>query len=151
MKISSKIAIILLLSVINNVWAGNLIMSRSNQDFPETMLSLQESISQQGYTLSRVQRVDVGLTAMGYETDKYRVVFLGKTDEVHYLTDKYPTLIPYLPLKISIFAEGDQTLLVTIDPDYFHTLFPQQELKKYFHQWSSDLQAILDKTIQKPE
>ena len=42
------------------------------------MAVLQHAIGTQGYTLSRVQRVDIGLTESGFKTDKYRVVFFGK-------------------------------------------------------------------------
>jgi len=120
-----------------------LMMVRSTQSFPEAMLSLQNAINQQGYTVSRVQRVDIGLTSSGYQTDKYRVVFLGKADELHALTAKYPELIPYLPWKIVIFAERDETLLVTHDPENFTKFFPDDDLGKTFARWHKDLQAIL--------
>lgn len=127
------------------VTAAPLMMVRSSQSFPEAMLSLQNAISQQGYTVSRVQRVDIGLTSSGYQTDKYRVVFLGKTDELHDLTAKYPELIPYLPWKIVIFAEGDETLLVTHDPVNFTQFFPGDHLGSTFARWHKDLRAILEK------
>jgi len=50
--------------------AEDIVMARSTLAFPEAMLALQESIREHGYTLSRVQRVDIGLTGMGYKTDK---------------------------------------------------------------------------------
>ncbi len=65
----------LIMAVVIPAEAQQLIMTRSLNTFPETMLNLQEAIADQGYTISRVQRVDIGLTKMGYETDKYRVVF----------------------------------------------------------------------------
>jgi uncharacterized protein (DUF302 family) len=95
-----------------------------SQSFPEAMLTLQGAIELQGYTLSRVQRVDIGLTASGFATDMYRVVFLGKIEEVRELTEQYPELIPYLPLKIAVFAEGNETLLVTYDPVEFSRMYP---------------------------
>ncbi|HEY9149909.1 MAG TPA: DUF302 domain-containing protein, partial [Gammaproteobacteria bacterium] len=51
------------------VQAEGLLMVRSAQSFPEAMLTLQGAIELQGYTLSRVQRVDIGLTASGFTTD----------------------------------------------------------------------------------
>jgi hypothetical protein len=58
--------------------AEEIVMTRSVLAFPEAMLALQESIRAHGYTVSRVQRIDIGLTGMGYKTDKYRIVFAGK-------------------------------------------------------------------------
>ena len=74
----------LLLTVPRAVFAEDIVMARSTLPFPEAMLALQESIRAHGYTLSRVQRVDIGLTGMGYKTDKYRIVFAGKPDEIRY-------------------------------------------------------------------
>jgi len=124
--------------------AENLIMVRSHQKFPEAMLTLQTSVKEHGYTITRVQRVDVGLTGMGYETDKYRVVFVGKKDEVQYLTEKYPVLIPYMPPKVSIFAENEETVLVTANPGLFAKMVNDEKDKAIFNQWQRDIQAVFD-------
>jgi uncharacterized protein (DUF302 family) len=119
-------------------------MTRSTQTFPEAMLTLQQSISEQGYQLSRVQRVDIGLTASGFITDKYRVVFLGKTDEIHQLSEQHPELIPYLPLKIAIFAENDETVLVTVNPSRYASFFPDPELHRLFRRWERDIRFLME-------
>ncbi len=122
--------------------AEELIMTRSLQPFPEVMLELQESIAAHGYTVSRVQRIDIGLTGMGYKTDKYRVVFAGKIDEIRMLTEKAPQLIPYLPPKISIFAEGEQTVLVTINPLIYAEIAGDAVDPVVFDRWENDLRSI---------
>src|SRR5512139_1951712 len=98
------------------VCAQELMMVGSPRSFPEAMLTLQTAIGEYGYTLSRVQRVDIGLTGSGFTTDKYRVVFFGKLEEIRTLSERYPQLIPYLPLRMTIFAEEDETLVVMEDP-----------------------------------
>lgn len=122
--------------------AEELVMTRSLQPFPETMLALQESIRAHGYTVSRVQRVDIGLTGMGYKTDKYRIVFAGKLDEIRYLSEKVPQLIPYLPPKISIFAEGSQTILVTANPQLYAEIAGDAVDPDFFARWENDLRSI---------
>lgn len=124
--------------------AQDLLMVRSAQAFPEAMLTLQTSVREHGYTLSRVQRVDIGLTQFGYETDKYRVVFFGKKDEIDRLVDRHPEMIPYLPLKVAIFAEEDETLVVASNPVRFAQLFPSPDLAIVFQRWESDLRSIMD-------
>lgn len=126
------------------VIADELMMARSTDDFPETMLTLQTLIKKQGYTLSRIQRVDIGLTKSGYKTDKYRVVFFGKADEIKTISKKLPEIIPYLPLKISIFAENDQTILVTLDPMSFDRMYPNSSLTPVFKRWAKDMHTIFD-------
>lgn len=124
--------------------ADELIMVRSQQKFPEAMLTLQTSVTEHGYTVTRVQRVDVGLTGMGYHTDKYRVVFVAKPDEVHYLANKYPKLIPYLPPKVSIFAENGETVLVTANPALFADMVNDEKDRAIFYHWQNDIQAVFD-------
>ena len=124
--------------------ADEMAMMRSERDFEDTMNSLQRAISSRGYTVSRVQRVDVGLEAKGYATDKYRVVFYGKPTEVTALAERHPELIPFLPLSVAIFAEAGQTLLATNRPGTLKNFFPAPELKPTFEQWEKDLVDIFD-------
>ena len=79
---------------------------------------------------------------MGYKTDKYRVVFAGKIDEIRQLTAKSPELTPYLPPKVSIFAEGDQTILVTINPRIYAEIAGDAIDPVIFDRWESDLRSI---------
>lgn len=129
--------------------ADDMLMVRSSEAFAETMLLLQEAISAQGYTLSRVQRVDIGLTEFGYETDKYRVVFFGKPEEIRSLSARHPELIPHLPLQIAIFAEAEETLLATANPTYLSEAYGDPELTALFVRWEQDLRAILERVRQK--
>lgn len=128
----------------NNVFASDLIMARSSLSFSEAMTNLQVSLREHDYTVARVQRIDVGLTGMGYKTDKYRIVFVGKADEIKYLIDKYPQMIPYMPPKVSIFAEGDDTLLVTANPQFFAKMIDDEEDKIIFQRWESDVYSVFD-------
>jgi uncharacterized protein (DUF302 family) len=121
----------------------SLLMVRSSQGFPETMLALQESIKAHEYLVARVQRVDVGLSGAGFETDKYRIVFYGNTDEVRMLTAEHPELIPFLPLNFSIFAEAGQTLVVAMNPSYLGHYYQDAELQVLFARWESDVRSIL--------
>lgn len=131
-------------------YTDKIMMVRSDQSFPETMTSLQLAIKKHGYKLSRIQRVDIGLTHSGFKTDKYRIVFFSKPDEFHMLVDKYPELIPYLPLKIAIFAENDQTILISANPLIFMQMYHDKELKAIFERWQNDIIAILN-SVQKGE
>ncbi len=122
--------------------ADELLMVRINRAFPETMARLQDSIASHGYTISRVQRVDVGLKANGFATAPYRVVFFGKPDEMRELPLAHPAIAAYLPLQIVIFAERDDTLVLTADPLKLATFFPQPDLQPHFAAWARDVRAI---------
>ena len=133
-----------LLFIANATLASDLLMVRSQQSFPEAMLTLQTSIKDHGYDILRVQRIDIGLTGKGYKTDKYRVVFVGKTKEIQYLVDKYPELVAYLPPKISIFAEQNETMLVTANPGVYADMVDTEADKLMFKRWESDIYSVFD-------
>lgn len=146
LKTKFKLISILALTFISTIsFAEDLIMQRVKQSFPETMVSLQSAIKKVGYKISRVQRVDIGLTKSGFKTDKYRVVFFGKADEVNLLTRKYPDISPLLPLKISIFAENNETILVSNNPLIMHSYFKNIP-EKYFVKWAIDVNKIFELT-----
>lgn len=135
---------VVFLGLASSSMGDEMIMARSEKDFADTMNILERAIVENGYTVTRVQRVDVGLEAKGYLTDKYRVVFYGKGDEIAALADRYPQLIPYLPLSIGIFAEGDQTLITTGRPRALKALFPEKDLQPTFERWDYDLLDIFE-------
>lgn len=144
MRTLMALLVSVLLALAASAHADELLIVRSTQAFEETMSTLQAAIASAGYKVSRVQRVDVGLEARGYKTDKYRVVFYAKPDEVTQLSAAHPELIPYLPLNIAIFAEGDNTILVTNRPGVLAGFFPDPALKPVFARWEKDLREILD-------
>jgi len=128
-----------------SAFADDLILRRISMSFPEAMNSLQASISEEGFTVSRVQRVDVGLSASGYSTAEYRIVFFMKENTVHDIVKLYPELIPFLPLKITIFAEGNETILATLNPLKLSEFFPDIEMGKEFAQWEIAVNRILSR------
>ena len=122
--------------------AEQLIMTRTKQNFPEAMLKLQDTINNFNYTVSRVQRIDIGLTKSGFATDKYRIVFFATEKEIKLISEKYPHLIPYIPWKIAIFAEQQDTLILTSNPMYLSDKkYPGAD--KYLLKWKKDIEAIL--------
>jgi uncharacterized protein (DUF302 family) len=139
-----------LLSLNHAATAEELLMARISRPFPEAMNSLQETIRAKGYVVSRVQRVDVGLTASGFKTAEYRIVFFGKPSEIRELSAAYPELIPYIPLTIVVFAEGDDTLVLTTNPLKLGEFFNQPELLKRFGVWEKDVRAIFDEVSHIP-
>ena len=126
------------------ICAKDLYMVRSELSFPETMAVLQEIIKEHGYRVSRVQRVDIGLTKSGYETDMYRVVFFGKPEEVKEISERHAQLEPYIPLKISIFAENEETILLASSFNHLRSAYPDKRLSRYFDRWENDIQTILE-------
>jgi len=150
-KWAHYITVIAVIFAANPLLASDLLMVRTQQSFPEAMLTLQNSIREHGYDVTRVQRIDIGLTGMGYKTDKYRVVFVGKPKEIIYLVDKYPVLAAYMPPQISIFAEDGETVLVTANPMIYADMIDDDKDKVLFRRWESDVYSVFDDILDASE
>lgn len=122
---------------------GELIMLRSAKPYDVAMESLQSAIKQQGFSITGIRKVDEGLAKSGFKSDKYRIVFFEKPDEVAALKKRYPEMSPYLPLKIVIFAEAGETLLVTSDPSVYIDLFPDPRLQELFRRWHQEIVDVM--------
>jgi len=120
-----------------------LIMVRSAKPFNATLEQLTTAINFNEYKISRIQRVDVGLTKSGYKTKQYRVVFYAKPSELDKLVENHPDLVPFVPLKIVIFAEGENTILLALNPNELRKLVPDPELFPYYSEWEKDVRSIL--------
>lgn len=134
----------LLLNLSLPAMAEGLLMARTDNQFPEAMTLLQSAISARGYKITRLQEVNENLAKRDFKSDMYRVVYFGKLEEVKAVTASYPELIPFLPLNITIFAEGDQAILVASHPKMLEQFFPDPKLKPIFDHWETDILAILD-------
>lgn len=132
------------------VAAEDLIMVRAPLGFSDAMNVLQQSARDHGYEVARVQRVDVGLKSRGYNTAEYRLVYLARGKELDAIAAAHPELLPYLPLKIVLFAEGDSSLAVTLNPEALGQLFPNTDLRLPLRRWEADLRSILEQFAQSP-
>jgi uncharacterized protein (DUF302 family) len=124
--------------------ADGLLMARSDKSFPEAMTVLQSAISARGYTITRLQQVNENLERREYKSDMYRVVYFGKFEEVRQVTAAHPELIAFLPLSITIFAEGDESIMVASHPQTISAFYPDAALKPLFDRWEQDIEAIMD-------
>ena len=137
------IAVLILSLVSLPAQAEKLLTLRSELNFETTLSLLKNNIESHGYTVAHVQRCDRGLIKAGHETDLYRVIFLGKLGEMRRLTKQRPELVPYLPLKIAIFAEGEHTIVSMINPSALNDFFADERLLGQFRRWEDDMRSIL--------
>lgn len=123
-------------------------MKRIELPFPETMELLKSAIHQQSYTVTRVQKVDYGLEKLGFKTDQYQVIFFGKKTEIRELSNKFPTLTPFLPLKIVVFAEGLDTIMLSDNYLIQSKMYNNRTLSNTFNLWRSDVKKIFNRVQQ---
>ncbi|WP_456379073.1 DUF302 domain-containing protein [Thiolapillus sp.] len=126
-----------------------LVMARSSAKAAHVMDVLRETLPEYGYSVAHVQRCDGGMAEFDYKTDYYRVIFFGKVEEVRSILARHPQMAPYLPLKIVVIAENNETLLAAMDPRALDPMFPDDpELQLQFSHWYNDIQAMLNEMRQ---
>ena len=114
-----------------------------NKPFPEAMMELQEAILHSGYKIVRIQKVDKGLQGSGYKSEKYRIIFFGRPNEIITLKEKHPNIIPLLPLKIALYADKEESVAIVANPRMYSKLYDNKELNIIFIQWQHDIDSII--------
>lgn len=127
-----------------SVHADNMLMGRVALAADIVFAYAQSSIEEHGYRIAHVQTCDDGLGDAGYKSDFYRVLFFGKVEEVRRISAQYPELVSYLPLKLAVIAERDETLLTILNPEALAPFFANEEVQIQLGRWHNDLVSILD-------
>ena len=124
--------------------ADDMLMARIPMRAEIALEYVKSSIEEHGYSVAHIQLCDSGMSDFGYKSDFYRVVFFGKISEVRIITERYPELVSYVPLKIAVIAEKDETLLAVLNPEALLPFFAAEEVQIQLGRWHSDLVSILD-------
>ena len=142
------LSLLMLLVCMGQAQAEKVMMARAYDSFDVTFESVRQALEGRGYKVAHIQKCDGGLKDFGYTTDFYRVIFFGKPDEIRHWSKIEPAMIPYLPLKIAVFAEADQVLIVSFNPEELATLFTDRQLKIQFSRWKSDIESVFAEVTQ---
>ena len=114
-----RLPLLLLLGacVLNPVFAADILVARIAQPFEATMPLAKGALADAGFTIAKVQRIDKAMRKVDYETAAYRIIHFGRADENNRLMNRCPELIAWLPLRMTLAAERDQTLIFTLNPE----------------------------------
>jgi uncharacterized protein (DUF302 family) len=123
--------------------ADNMIMARVPVPADIVFEYVKSSVEEHGYSVAHVQLCDGGMTDFGYKSDLYRVIFFGKVAEVRLISESYPELVAYQPLKIAVIAEADETLLTVLNPETLAPFFADEAVQIQLGRWHNDLVSIL--------
>lgn len=134
--------VVLLMLGAGGASADNMLMARIPLRADIVLEYVQGSIEEHGYSIAHLQLCDGGMTDFGYKSDFYRVVFFGKIAEVRRISERYPELVPYQPLKIAVIAERDETVLTALNPEALAPFFADEEVQIQLGRWQNDLQSV---------
>ena len=123
-----------------------ILLAHTSHDFDTTLAMVKKQLAAKNYKIAHVQHCDNGLKKMGYEVNKYQVVFFGRIDEVRELTTKHAELAPFLPFKLLIYVEGDKTAISIMNPEILKPMVTDEALVAKFEQWKHDFVDILEQS-----
>lgn len=154
MKLKNKVlatAFVALLVFCSHAGCGAQDVVESKNEFSDTMIAVQEALIARGYTVSRIQPIDEGMAKAGYDIEKYRVVFFGKSDEVDMVLEHYPQFSLFLPLSLVIYEEEGKTKLVSMPFNLLENAAPTPEVAEVVAKWRSDIQAVIHAAAEEQE
>lgn len=122
----------------NELW-----LERVNAKFDYTWLALNKTIRAHNYKSAYLQRCDFALNERQYKSDKYRVLFFGKYNEIKSLSKSYPEIVPFLPLKFTVMEEGKHTLLIATQPITLLPLVDNNKDRLTILRWQEDVKNIM--------
>jgi len=138
-----RVLLLVLLLIAGAASADGMLMSRVAMKADLAIEYLKTAIEEHGYALAHIQKCDSGLAGFGFHSDTYRVLFFGKLDEVRRISEHHPEFTPYLPLKIAVEAERDETLMVAVDPTTLARYFAGDPgMVIQFRRWKNDILSI---------
>lgn len=135
----------LLFALAAPAFADKMLMGRIANKADVAMEMVQDVIREHGYEIAHIQLCDGGMETFGYKSDVYRVIFFGKGEEVRRISKTNPEFVAYLPLKIAVIAEKDDTMVTIVNPLIFNNYYPNDEdMKIQFGRWYNDIMSIFN-------
>lgn len=101
------------------------------------------AINNHGYTPTKIQPVDQGLRAKGYEASDYKLIFFGDKEQVDQVLAVNPEAVMLLPLKIILYRDGDVVIAIAPNMEMWKGVFGSEALNLMINQWQKDVLSIL--------
>jgi len=104
---------------------------------------LKSALEQRGYAIAHTQKCDGGMHSFGYTTDFYRSIFFGKGAEAREISKAHPDFVSYIPLKMTVVAEREETVMSIVNPHVFDRFYSDDPMMlQYFKNWHHDILSI---------
>ena len=124
--------------------AGPLFLSATKQiDYEAALDDLSLAINNHGYIPVKIQPVDEGLRAKGYETSDYKLIFFGDKAQLDKVLAVSPEAVVMLPLRIILYREGDVVIASAPSMEMWKGVFGGKALNLMINQWQKDVLSIL--------
>ncbi len=122
---------------------SDVVMSRN--DFPDTMMKVQQELANKGYKITRIQTLDKGLGKAGYTIDRYRIIFFGKPLDFDIIQQRYPKFSVFMPLSITVYEDNERIYMQAMPFAMFSKVTRDREYLAMVSRWRSDVDEVMQK------
>ena len=119
--------------------------AESYNDFPDTMMRVQQELTNRGYKITRIQTLDQGLGKAGYEIDKYRILFFGNALDYDIIQKRYPQFSVFVPLSISVYEDDGDIYIQSMPFSMMKKASNDREFLAMVHRWQTDVDQAIHK------
>ena len=140
-----KIVFIALFLFISSAQAitNDMMMVRMHIKADVAIEHLKSALEKRGYAIAHTQKCDGGMHSFGYTTDFYRSIFFGKGAEAREISKAHPDFVSYIPLKMTVVAEREETVMSIVNPHVFDRFYSDDPMMlQYFKNWHHDILSI---------
>jgi len=122
---------------------NDMMMLRMHMKADMAIEYLKSALEQRGYAIAHTQKCDGGMHSFGYTTDFYRSIFFGKGAEAREISKAHPDFVSYIPLKMTVVAEREETVMSIVNPHVFDRFYSDDLMMlQYFKNWHHDILSI---------
>jgi len=122
---------------------NDMMMLRMHMKADVAIEYLKSALEQRGYAIAHTQKCDGGMHSFGYTTDFYRSIFFGKGAEAREISKAHPDFVSYIPLKMTVVAEREETVMSIVNPHVFDRFYSDDPMMlQYFKNWHHDILSI---------
>ena len=122
---------------------NDMMMLRMHMKADMAIEYLKSALEQRGYAIAHTQKCDGGMHSFGYTTDFYRSIFFGKGAEAREISKAHPDFVSYIPLKMTVVAEREETVMSIVNPHVFDRFYSDDPMMlQYFKNWHHDILSI---------
>lgn len=115
----------------------------SKNDFPETMMRVQQELNKKGYQMTRIQALDQGLAKAGYDIENYRIIFFGNSLDFDIVQQRNPELTVFLPLSVTVYEDDGRVYIQSMPFSMAQKATQDREYLAMVTRWKQDVdQAI---------
>jgi len=142
MKKALLITLFLLVSSAQAI-TNDMMMVRMHMKADVAIEYLKSALEQRGYAIAHMQKCDGGMHSFGYTTDFYRSIFFGKGAEAREISKAHPDFVSYIPLKMTVVAEREETVMSIVNPHVFDRFYSDDPMMlQHFKNWHHDIFSI---------